>query len=334
MYIINFTKLIPGDILLTRSDDRVSQIIRNKTKSEYSHASLYVSQSSYIHSNVNGVCSENIQNILLKNSDDAVVLRLKKNEYLIPKAIEFARLSIGTEYDLDEAKKVGQENDYSTANANRQFCTRFVAKAYEYAGLHLVEDPEYCSAQQLLQSSELMLVNDITIPAMEEDIKRINSGSYLTKQTSTTEKVFMSVRKLLKNDVQTFDQLIEVLIQKPEFDREVVDIFKEFKYWELWKLETAQNPYLYDVSRMLAYKIPIEEKIRLCSDVLSSEYQESRRFEVLADQFEILYVMYGLQFFKLNVPLYDTLINLSEKKRFVAEQMISIYSNPFNIFKL
>ena len=60
MYIIKRELLESGDILLTRSSDRESKLIRQISKCDYSHAILYVGVSSCIESNGLGVQSQNI----------------------------------------------------------------------------------------------------------------------------------------------------------------------------------------------------------------------------------------------------------------------------------
>ena len=106
MYIIDWNKLKEGDIILTRSASEISKHIRRLTKSEYSHAILYVGVGSCIESDGYGVQSQNIQRLLFKNIDDVKILRLKKLESFnnIDNVIIFARQKIGTEYSLDEAK--------------------------------------------------------------------------------------------------------------------------------------------------------------------------------------------------------------------------------------
>jgi len=67
MYILDIGKLEAGDIFLTRSNSEISQLVRRLTKSEFSHAILYVGVSSCIESDGPGVQSQNIQRILFEN---------------------------------------------------------------------------------------------------------------------------------------------------------------------------------------------------------------------------------------------------------------------------
>ena len=59
---IDFSKLQPGDILLTTSHSMESWSVRFGTKSDISHAMLYVASSSVVDSTSDGVHARNLQN--------------------------------------------------------------------------------------------------------------------------------------------------------------------------------------------------------------------------------------------------------------------------------
>ena len=67
MYKIDINKLEDGDIFLTRSNDRESELIRKISNSDYSHAILYVGVSSCIESDGLGVQSQNVNRLLFEN---------------------------------------------------------------------------------------------------------------------------------------------------------------------------------------------------------------------------------------------------------------------------
>ena len=94
MYIVIMEKLRAGDILLTSEKAFTSKFIRTMTKSDYSHAILYVGYGSYIHSDTKGVHSGNIQRLLFDNPDDIKVLRVYEPN-VADLACIFARTQIG-----------------------------------------------------------------------------------------------------------------------------------------------------------------------------------------------------------------------------------------------
>ena len=70
MYLLNRDVLKKGDIILTCSEEKPSKIIRTLTRSEYSHAILYVGEASYIHSDLSGVHSGNTQRLVIEDVGD------------------------------------------------------------------------------------------------------------------------------------------------------------------------------------------------------------------------------------------------------------------------
>ena len=116
MYLLDRTKMKPGDIILTRSNEKNSSLICRITKSDFSHAILYVGESSYIHSDPYGVHSSNIQRLLIEQVQYAKVVRVD-NPVAIKQAITYARLQIGTSY-----------SKISAANAFAKVFTKLDAK--------------------------------------------------------------------------------------------------------------------------------------------------------------------------------------------------------------
>ncbi|MBL4746143.1 MAG: hypothetical protein JKY08_07220 [Flavobacteriaceae bacterium] len=154
MYIINFSKLRVGDILLTRKHDRECELIRKSTKSDYSHAIIYVGVGRGIESNGLGVQSINTTRTIYKFTDDVQILRYNKSNFddIIEDVINFARQKTGTEYSTKEARLTRLKEAIESKEKNRQFCTRFVAQSYKNAGIKVVSNPDYCSPKELKES--------------------------------------------------------------------------------------------------------------------------------------------------------------------------------------
>jgi len=60
MFLLEKDQLEIGDIILTRSESRISKMVRNLTGSQFSHAILYIGVSSVIDSDGYGVQSNNL----------------------------------------------------------------------------------------------------------------------------------------------------------------------------------------------------------------------------------------------------------------------------------
>jgi permuted papain-like amidase YaeF/Yiix C92 family enzyme len=99
--------LLPGDIILSTQDHFVSKAIRKATKSDISHAMLYVARGSVIDSTGEGVHARNTQR-LFYGADCAIhVRRLVANlsDKQLDTVIRYARNQIGTRYSMNEAMR-------------------------------------------------------------------------------------------------------------------------------------------------------------------------------------------------------------------------------------
>ena len=76
-YIYDMSKLLPGDIILTRDpNDEISRRVMTSTRSDYSHAMIYVGGSSCIGAEKR-VQARNLARILFDAPNDTCVLRIK-----------------------------------------------------------------------------------------------------------------------------------------------------------------------------------------------------------------------------------------------------------------
>ena len=132
---------------------------------------VYVQHSSLIDATAHGVHSSNLQRLFLE--DDAVVVVLRHrtplSEEVIRKVTDFARAATGTEYSKKEAMAVVARKMRRTAN-RKQFCSRLAAQAYAFAGISLVQDPDYCSPEDLRTSGQLVEISDVELPASDQEV--------------------------------------------------------------------------------------------------------------------------------------------------------------------
>ncbi len=319
MYKIDIQKIEAGDIILTRSSDRESILIRKITNCEYSHAILYVGIGSCIESDGLGVQSQNIQRLLFEKPNDVVVLRLNESKTPIAGAIVFARQKIGTEYSTSEARLARLEKDAEAKENNRQFCTRFIAQAYENAGIKIVKNPDYCSPQDILESKYLHTIDNVISEASKEEIDFVNEkDDPLEKQTEIHNIIFESIRNLSGEDIQTFEQIGKYLLENPTKDKDVTQILEASGYLQMWKTDIEKNPWHYDYEEFLMhYKNPIQRK-EVGYFFASTESQTRKRFLITLDTLKFGYSFYSQNYFKILIELYHKLIELSEQRESVG----------------
>lgn len=255
MYIFDLAGLELGDIILIRfPDDRMSNLIREKSHSNYSHAMLYVGGGSVVEAG-DIVEANNLQRTLLASPEDACVLRLTNelwSENVVKSATIYSRLNVGMQYSNSEARRVRQEHT-ETVEPNRQICTRLVAQAYLHAGVELVETPDYCTTREIEESPKLRRVDNVIIEATEKDIEIANSPNLLPKQTEIITSLLEHCRTILNRDIQNFHQLTIETYSQPDKVPAVVAALQESGYLDLWKEEMELNPHLYDKDAFLAY---------------------------------------------------------------------------------
>jgi len=322
MYIIDIKKIEVGDIFLTRSNSRISQLVRQLTKSEFSHAVLYVGVSSCIESDGPGVQSQNLQRLIFENLSDIKILRIKNEKNRISDAIVFARQKIGTEYSLEEAKLALLEKQKKANEPNRQFCTRFVAQAYQSAGVNIVENPDYCTPEDLINSEFLVEIKEALRKATKAEIKFAKSDSPLEKQQKIHNEIFKKARKISDVDIQTFEQLSKYVLENPEKEPQITKIIKDSGYLSMWRMDTDNNPWHYDHKLLIEHYQNPKQIIDVALFFATTEKETRSRFEITLDTLKFGYSFFGQEYFKIQIELYEKLIELSLKREITALKIL------------
>lgn len=305
MYIFDVDKLEPGDILLTRSNKKPSKLICLATRSDYSHAILYAGGSSYIHSDLDGVHSGNIQRLLVEETHFAKAVRLRTPDH-INKAIEYARLQVGTSYSKVGAVNAGIKisQNYSTA---KQFCSRLVAKAYAYAGINLVDNSDSCLPKEILLSKHVYAVEDCVRQATVAEINFALSFSPIQKQTDITNHILNQIRSTVSSNIHTFADVSDFLVKNPQHDNNVTEIIENSGYLTMWEHEIKSNPWRYDLSEFLALPFDHDELIDTANKEINVANELLERYKGNCEQFyyfkEIHKLRYAEQQFNLYVQL-------------------------------
>jgi hypothetical protein len=323
-YVLDYDHLEIGDIILSKSDSEISQLVRRLTGSQYSHARLYVGDHSCIDSDGYGVQANNTQRILFDSESDVVVLRLKGEKTIKQiKDIEFsARQKIGTEYSTSEAKIAMLKKEQNAQQPNRQFCTRFVAQAYHTAGFKLVPNPNYCLPENLLTSDLLRKVNGVAREASKAEINFANTENPLLKQAEVHNNIFKKSRQLSNEDIQTFEQLSDLIISNPEYDEELTDFVEKSGYLTFTELDKNKNPWNYDAQAMIDhYKHP-EMIFETALHFAETESHTRERFLLTIYSLKELNKAHPRKYFLMLIDLYSKLIDFSYERENAALQVL------------
>lgn len=321
-FVLKIENLLPGDIVLTRnSDDPGSQLIRKYSESNYSHALIYVGDSSYIEAG-KIVEANNIQRLIFNYPGDVCVLRFRQsNSSIIKDAIAYARSKVGMEYSISEAK-IAKSQNTTAAYPNRQICTRLVAKAYENAGARIVEYADYCRPCDIENSAALEKVDNVVREADERDIEIANSQNLVKDFNEITKLLLKRIREILENkyDIQTLSQLTEVSYEIKDKLPIVIDTIKKSGYLDFWEKDMENEPYNFDKKLFKEYYK--ENSLAAAVQNISNSGNQINLFKFNLCQLLIVKCKLGdNEYIDLMIDLYENLIQWVEKRISTAEKV-------------
>ncbi len=320
---LNDALLKPGDIILTTTSRAHSRVIRKVTKSDISHAMLYVQHCSVIHAFSAGVHSNNTQRILFEPHLAVHVLRLRDMlpDKMARDICEDVRSKVGTEYSTIEAMRAatGQGKSFSS----RQFCSRLVAQAYEKFGYSLVENPNYCTPDDLLESAALIEIDNPTVEvSAEESDSWSNHPNTPQLMHETTNRLLFQARKL-DPSIQNISDLDEFIVRHPEHDSAVNELYIDSGYLDVWKFEFNKNPWHYDLDAMEEIDPRHCQSVKwYCQSTLDGEPRDQNRFNKNLAGYMHLNREHPRETFDSLIELYGTLADLHAQRFDVAEKWL------------
>lgn len=326
MFVLNTASLLPGDIVLTAQEAKVSQKIRVHTRSDYSHALLYVAHCSYIHSDLNGVHAGNTQRLLLNNPTHVLVLRVSNPDCRaqLPSACDFARTQIGKQYSVAEAvQSPAKRQSVKKTTANRQFCSRLVAQSYAYAGIPLVPNPDNCYPGDLHNAYYVAPVENYLRIATADEIEFAQSPSPIDRQRKITNDITNMARRLSGEDIQTEEQIVDVILRHPEIDQPLTEYVTSTGYFDLWKIDVRANPWRYDEIHFRALTIPSNEKRALAHQEVVDAETTLDRFQRMFGSYSHLRQIHPRRYFEAYAQLYAELLRVHSSRLTVARAVLA-----------
>lgn len=309
---LDFTRLRPGDIILTGGHSKLSLAVRKALGGEISHALLYLQSCSVMDSTIHGVRASNTQRMFFHDDETVVVLhpRSTPTGEQIAELIAYARSQNGTRYDAWGAAR--SRKGTGPRAGNRQFCSRLVARAYAAAGILLHEEPDYCSPQHLIDSGLLEEVPDPTVSVSDAEVLRWGSQPDSVERMWKAEaKLFRGVRRL-DGSIENLDAIVRFVLDHPEKDERVSRLLRQSGYLDVWEFEVKIKPWHRDVSLM--FGLPRDEVDDYCRVTLDDEPGGGDRFrQVLASLHQISGRFDRVSIRRL-VALYEQLCELHEQR--------------------
>jgi hypothetical protein len=309
-----------GDIILTRSNEKNSALICRITNSNFSHAILCVGESSYIHSDPNGVHSGNIQRLLIDEPQYVKVVRVD-DPVAIEKAIAYARSQVGTTYSKASAANAFAKI-FTKMDVKRQFCSRLVATAFELGGVKLVANSYACLPQEIADSMFIHEVKDCVYQAELTEIEFAKSYDPIKKQSEITNNILRSVRKLLGVKIQSLSDITSALISDPKYDAMITEIFDSSGYLTMWEYEQEQNSWRYNIDLFTALPISEREKHTLALKELEIANKQLDLYKNNLEQYFYIKQQYNLKYARQQFFLYKKLVENALDHKFTAENFL------------
>ncbi len=271
---IDYSQLRLGDILLTTSLAAESWSVRFGTKSDISHAMLYVASGSVIDSTSEGVHAHNLQKMLYDDKCAIYALRPKHplTAEQLGKIIAYARAEIGTQYSVIEAMRALKAP--RREGSSKQFCSRLVARAYADADIKLVENPDFCTPQHLKESPLLSLLSSPAVSISDEECRGIEAQPKGAEVMMRVTNDFLEKVRKLSPKIQSVEDALLFLVENPEEDDIFLEALASSGYLDHWREQPERFPWRYDQDEMEVFseKNKIEDDVRgYCEKLLADD---------------------------------------------------------------
>lgn len=322
LYKLNIQLLMPGDIILTGRNGKVSREIQRRTNSKYSHAMLYWYGSILHASDI--VITENPSRMLFEEDEAVCVLRLKDdiwNWYMIQSMIDYARTLVGTYYDMEALIAIRNCRE-ATPKENRQMCAKYVAQCYDSVGLDLVEgEYELCTPEDIYNSKIMRRIEIPLWEATQEDEDFANSYDVTEVQHKAIKKSLELLNKEFpKEDIVCLNQLEAFIKNNPTCGDTVLELLKQTDYFNLWKIEKEHCPYNYDADEFKKMWKGSAAKMA-CSVESDSERIAAEKEREIAIYKYWIETIGDLKYYREMIALKYNIISAAKERIAVAQQV-------------
>ncbi|MBW5891414.1 hypothetical protein IM880_04265 [Pectobacterium polaris] len=326
MYIIDRDLLQIGDVVLTSAGTALSKGIRTFTKSDYSHAMIWVG-GTLIHSDGDGVYSKNVDRLLFPAPDKVRVLRCKEQltDEQVLSIITFARSQVGKLYSVKDA--INAKLKLNRVANQKQFCSRLVAQSYRNAGIDLVDNADFCSPEEINRSELLYEVKNYLNVATISQIEFSNTVDNNEEVQRDTMAMLENIRNSFNPSIQTLSDVLGHLNNHPEHDRPVTDFAIESGYFNHAEYDIFKNPWRYSDTLFLEHTNNDEShSLHLAEFIesISGDITQAHSLELY--KYQKLYKKTPLCFYSEHIKLYKQLLNSHLLRYDVARSIRSHFS--------
>ena len=317
-YIYDLNLLLPGDVILKRDPVcKISDRVMTSTNSEFSHAMLYLGNSSYIDVG-RRVQARNLQRYVFESPENTCLLRLKKEFWdgdTIYRAIQYARSVVAEPYSIRDALNLeaGRILTYTT-----QICTRLVSKAYEYAGLKIVDNIEMCTPQEIKESKSLHTIEGCCRVASDFDIRFSKTHDVVDDMIEATDKLIVSLVGYGDGKLRSIENITNYAINHPQDDDSIAELLQASGYLDVLDLDKQYNAYHYNPVAFLDF---YKEKYRDAAlQLVNANLSDVRMYENELNKYRMIQSMlnFDSKYLQLQIDLYNRIIDSYRQRAFVG----------------
>ncbi len=165
-----------------------------------------------------------------------------------------------------------------------------------------------------------MAVQDATETVTAEEAARWAAHTDATQaMRDAINYVLQGARKKSRN-IQTFEDVIEHLVQHAEDDGYILDLLSKSGYLTVWQIDTNKSAWQYDDDLIAA--LPREQCEDYCRNTLKDEEAGPNRYIINRGQFAGLSKQFGLSSFERLFELFDLLAAMHRQRVAVATRWL------------
>jgi hypothetical protein len=327
---IDFSNLRKGDILLTTQVHPTSKAIRATTKSDISHAMLYVAEGSVMDSTGEGVHARNLQREIFEDSCAIYVYRAKAaiDAESMDRIVAYVRSETGAPYATWDAMRSPLKPNRK-GNAD-QFCSRLVARAYASAGFALTDNPDFTTPADLQRSPRLERIEAVVLPVTAQEMVELEDDDSVEGMRKVTNDLLTRVRAI-SPAIRVLNDIPPFLLSNPSFDAAIAEAHRASGFLDYWKVEVARHPYRYDPVAMVQFYQATSQKAGLleyCRATLKDDAANVfAHWRVNLDACAALLKIKPLETFQLNHDLYLTLCFNHDRRVKTAKILLNTYGD-------
>lgn len=320
---LNEKALRRGDIILTTSDEKVSKFIRATTVSPISHAMLYVDHCSVIDATKDGVHSKNTQRLFFEQHNAVFALRLDGGMSTSTSAniCNYVRERIGSEYTTLEAVRAWKGLGHK--GSPKQFCSRLVAQAYAANGVNLVENINFCTPVELLNSSKLVEIDNATVDVTDDEYQAWQAHpSGLDQMRQSTNHILNGARNIDKS-IQNLSDVDKLVLDYPEHDETIMQLYIDSGFLDVWKIDYEINPWHYDAEILEDVGSRQPDAVRgYCESTLSEGSRTENRYVKNAEVYQYYFSMRNRKTIGMLMAFYQMLAENHATRLDIAEDWL------------